>query len=191
MLAYVMGCNGYRHVANLGCKCIAWSTRPWRGRVNGDPVLLTFSTRATTVSTKFDLNPHNLNRISTFKTLTTPPTDSLYLSWFLRLRFIRVFPSVSQPASLPNIDAVGPSRSERMPGKGESSDKEKHLESFLKIGLEERTARNTVANNKVTANLVAVIDEVFELFHFLSHRTDLIGLRLLLPSVWLPRKSRK
>ena len=78
-----------------------------------------------------------------------------------------------------------------MPGKGESSDKEKHLESFLKIGLEERTARNTVANNKVTANLVAVIDEVFELFHFFSQRADLIGLRLLLSSVWLPRKSRK
>lgn len=49
--------------------------------------------------------------------------------------------------------------SERMPGKEESSDKEKHLESFLKIGLDERTARNTVANNKVTANLVAVINE--------------------------------
>lgn len=175
----------------MGCKCIAWSTRPWRGRVNVDPVLLTFSTRTTSVSTKFDLNPQNLIRISTFKTLTTPPTDSLYLSWFLRLRFIRVFPSVSRPASLPNIDAEGPSRSERMPGKGESSDKEKHLESFLKIGLEERTARNTVANNKVTANLVAVIDEVFELFHFFSQRADLIGLRLLLSSVWLPRKSRK
>lgn len=78
-----------------------------------------------------------------------------------------------------------------MPGKDESSDKEKHFESFLKIGLDERTARNTVANNKVTANLVAVIDEVFELFHFHSHKTDLIGLRFMLPSVWLPRKLRK
>lgn len=37
---------------------------------------------------------------------------------------------------------------------------EKSLELFLKIGLDERTARNTVANNKVTANLTAVIHEV-------------------------------
>ncbi|XP_021900855.1 glutamine--tRNA ligase, cytoplasmic [Carica papaya] len=36
---------------------------------------------------------------------------------------------------------------------------EKSLELFLKIGLDERTARNTVANNKVTANLTAVIHE--------------------------------
>lgn len=36
---------------------------------------------------------------------------------------------------------------------------EKPLELFLKIGLDERTARNTVANNKVTANLTAVINE--------------------------------
>ncbi|XVE75206.1 hypothetical protein DITRI_Ditri12bG0077100 [Diplodiscus trichospermus] len=33
------------------------------------------------------------------------------------------------------------------------------LELFLKIGLDERTARNTIANNKVTANLTAVIHE--------------------------------
>ncbi|KAK8987564.1 hypothetical protein V6N11_027310 [Hibiscus sabdariffa] len=33
------------------------------------------------------------------------------------------------------------------------------LELFLKIGLDERTARNTIANNKVTANLFAVIHE--------------------------------
>ncbi|GLT43484.1 hypothetical protein SLA2020_174270 [Shorea laevis] len=36
---------------------------------------------------------------------------------------------------------------------------EKPLELFLKIGLDERTAHNTVANNKVTANLTAVIHE--------------------------------
>ncbi|XP_059655493.1 glutamine--tRNA ligase, cytoplasmic-like [Cornus florida] len=36
---------------------------------------------------------------------------------------------------------------------------EKPLELFLKIGLDERTAKNTVANNKVTANLTAVIHE--------------------------------
>ncbi|KAK8490923.1 hypothetical protein V6N13_121327 [Hibiscus sabdariffa] len=41
--------------------------------------------------------------------------------------------------------------------KGEESDK--ILELFLKIGLDERTARNTIANNKVTANLTAVIHE--------------------------------
>lgn len=34
------------------------------------------------------------------------------------------------------------------------------LELFLKIGLDERTARNTIANNKVTANLTDVIHEV-------------------------------
>ncbi|OWM68001.1 hypothetical protein CDL15_Pgr017569 [Punica granatum] len=33
------------------------------------------------------------------------------------------------------------------------------LELFLKIGLDERTAKNTIANNKVTANLTAVIHE--------------------------------
>ncbi|KAF3973878.1 hypothetical protein CMV_002729 [Castanea mollissima] len=47
-----------------------------------------------------------------------------------------------------------------MPGKEESSsDKEQYLELFLKIGLDERTAKNTIANNKVTANLSAVIHE--------------------------------
>lgn len=48
-----------------------------------------------------------------------------------------------------------------MPAKDENSDKDKCLELFLKIGLDERTARNTIANNKVTANLSAVINEVF------------------------------
>ncbi|KAF9593838.1 hypothetical protein IFM89_025623 [Coptis chinensis] len=33
------------------------------------------------------------------------------------------------------------------------------LELFLKIGLEEKTAKNTVANNKVTTNLLSVIHE--------------------------------
>ncbi|GAB2251374.1 hypothetical protein Droror1_Dr00017624 [Drosera rotundifolia] len=33
------------------------------------------------------------------------------------------------------------------------------LDLFLRIGLEEKTARNTIANNKVTNNLVAVIHE--------------------------------
>ncbi|KAG6715074.1 hypothetical protein I3842_05G231900 [Carya illinoinensis] len=46
-----------------------------------------------------------------------------------------------------------------MPVKDESPDKEKYLDLFLKIGLDERTARNTVANSKVTANLVSVIHE--------------------------------
>ncbi|KAG4202205.1 hypothetical protein ERO13_A05G321600v2 [Gossypium hirsutum] len=41
--------------------------------------------------------------------------------------------------------------------KGEESDR--ILELFLKIGLDERTARNTIANNKVTANLTAVVHE--------------------------------
>ncbi|KAG7981084.1 hypothetical protein I3843_05G214200 [Carya illinoinensis] len=46
-----------------------------------------------------------------------------------------------------------------MPVKDESSDKEKYLDLFLKIGLDERTSRNTVANSRVTANLVSVIHE--------------------------------
>ncbi|KAL8205193.1 hypothetical protein R6Q57_008744 [Mikania cordata] len=33
------------------------------------------------------------------------------------------------------------------------------LDLFLKIGLDERTAKNTIANNKVTSNLIAVIKE--------------------------------
>ncbi|XP_022775969.1 glutamine--tRNA ligase, cytoplasmic-like isoform X2 [Durio zibethinus] len=41
--------------------------------------------------------------------------------------------------------------------KDENSDQT--LELFLKIGLDERTARNTIANNKVTANLTVVIQE--------------------------------
>ncbi|CAI0553130.1 unnamed protein product [Linum tenue] len=44
-----------------------------------------------------------------------------------------------------------------MGGKNESSSAT--LELFLKIGLDERTAKNTVANNKVTTNLTAVIHE--------------------------------
>ncbi|KAJ6721158.1 GLUTAMINE-TRNA LIGASE [Salix viminalis] len=36
---------------------------------------------------------------------------------------------------------------------------EERLELFLKIGLDERTARNTIANNKVTNNLNSVIHE--------------------------------
>lgn len=37
---------------------------------------------------------------------------------------------------------------------------EELLQLFLKIGLDERTAKNTIANNKVTSNLTAVINEV-------------------------------
>lgn len=43
-----------------------------------------------------------------------------------------------------------------------SSGGENPVELFLKIGLDERTAKNTVANNKVTANLIAVIHEVLK-----------------------------
>ncbi|KAH6771455.1 glutamine-tRNA ligase [Perilla frutescens var. hirtella] len=47
-----------------------------------------------------------------------------------------------------------------MVGKNEGeSGGDKALDLFLKIGLDERTAKNTVANNKVTANLTAVIHE--------------------------------
>lgn len=50
------------------------------------------------------------------------------------------------------------------PAKDDSSEKEKCLDLFLKIGLDERTARNTIANNKVTANLTSVIHEVLFAF---------------------------
>ncbi|KAJ4709921.1 Glutamine--tRNA ligase [Melia azedarach] len=46
-----------------------------------------------------------------------------------------------------------------MVGVSEDENSENPLELFLKIGLDERTAKNTVANNKVTANLTAVILE--------------------------------
>ncbi|KAK7398760.1 hypothetical protein VNO78_09932 [Psophocarpus tetragonolobus] len=48
---------------------------------------------------------------------------------------------------------------EQMLAKDNNFDKEKCLDLFLKIGLDKRTARNTVANNKVTANLTSVINE--------------------------------
>lgn len=39
-------------------------------------------------------------------------------------------------------------------------DKAEIVELFVKIGLEEKTAKKTVANNKVTTNLIAIIQEV-------------------------------
>ncbi|KAL6571056.1 Glutamine--tRNA ligase, cytoplasmic [Orobanche gracilis] len=48
-----------------------------------------------------------------------------------------------------------------MVGKSESDGGgDRPLDWFLRIGLDERTAKNTIANNKVTANLTAVIHEV-------------------------------
>ncbi|KAB5538189.1 hypothetical protein DKX38_015722 [Salix brachista] len=54
---------------------------------------------------------------------------------------------------------------------------EERLELFLKIGLDERTARNTIANNKVTNNLNAVIHEVATKYpaNALVHRPALLG----------------
>ncbi|KAJ4828883.1 hypothetical protein Tsubulata_039853 [Turnera subulata] len=46
-----------------------------------------------------------------------------------------------------------------MVGKEEDTSGTTPLELFLKIGLDERTAKNTVANNKVTQNLVSVIND--------------------------------
>lgn len=61
-----------------------------------------------------------------------------------------------------------------MPGKDDGgSDKEKNLELFLKVGLDERTAKNTIANNKVTANLTAVIHEVLDRCCFLFFHTEI------------------
>ncbi|GMH27496.1 hypothetical protein Nepgr_029339 [Nepenthes gracilis] len=45
---------------------------------------------------------------------------------------------------------------ETVPNDGSS---ENPVDLFLRIGLEEKTARNTIANNKVTRNLIDVIDE--------------------------------
>ncbi|KAG6757750.1 hypothetical protein POTOM_038074 [Populus tomentosa] len=54
---------------------------------------------------------------------------------------------------------------------------EERLELFLKIGLDERTARNTIANNNVTNNLTAVIHEVATKYpaNALIHRPALLG----------------
>ncbi|CAK9159504.1 unnamed protein product [Ilex paraguariensis] len=43
--------------------------------------------------------------------------------------------------------------------KDESNSENQPLDLFLKIGLDERTAKNTLANNKVTTSLTAVIHE--------------------------------
>ncbi|OVA09450.1 Glutamyl/glutaminyl-tRNA synthetase [Macleaya cordata] len=42
---------------------------------------------------------------------------------------------------------------------GKDEENEISLELFMKIGLDERTAKNTIANNKVTTNLTEVINE--------------------------------
>ncbi|KAA8529139.1 hypothetical protein F0562_034062 [Nyssa sinensis] len=52
---------------------------------------------------------------------------------------------------------LGFSERSKMVVKGDNSEAPRDL--FLKIGLDERTAKNTIANNKVTANLTAVIHE--------------------------------
>jgi len=51
------------------------------------------------------------------------------------------------------------------------------LESFLAIGLDQRTAENALANRRVTANLTAVIAEVCatRLSSSLSLRFDPMG----------------
>ncbi|KAL3510761.1 hypothetical protein ACH5RR_030162 [Cinchona calisaya] len=54
---------------------------------------------------------------------------------------------------------VGKSDKDSTSGGGGDGDKEEIVELFLKIGLEEKTAKNTIANNKVTGNLIAVIHE--------------------------------
>ncbi|XP_047330436.1 glutamine--tRNA ligase, cytoplasmic isoform X2 [Impatiens glandulifera] len=46
-----------------------------------------------------------------------------------------------------------------MGGKDKSDQDNKLLDLFISIGLDERTAKNTLSNNKVTANLTAVIHE--------------------------------
>lgn len=47
-------------------------------------------------------------------------------------------------------------------------DSEKSIKLFLSIGLDEKTASNTVNNPKVTTNLTAVIHEVCSLLSPLS-----------------------
>lgn len=74
-----------------------------------------------------------------------------------------------------------------MPGKDDGgSDKEKNLELFLKVGLDERTAKNTIANNKVTANLTAVIHEVLDRwFFFFFFHTEISFFLFINPWVYL------
>lgn len=50
--------------------------------------------------------------------------------------------------------------SSRGGGGAADDDKAQCLELFLKIGLDERTAKNTIVNSKVTNNLNTVIREV-------------------------------
>ena len=62
--------------------------------------------------------------------------------------------------------------------KDEISSVEKPLDMFLKIGLDERTAKNTISNNKVTANLTAVIQEVlfYNILRFILVRLPILPL---------------
>lgn len=64
---------------------------------------------------------------------------------------------------------------------------DKLLEQFLRIGLDERTGRNTIANNKVTANLNAVYSR--GILNFLSSLLVVViySILLLLSS---PRLAR-
>lgn len=74
-----------------------------------------------------------------------------------------------------------------MVGKDENS--EKTLQLFLKIGLDERTAKNTIANNKVTNNLTAVIHEVslsFSIFYKMLLHVGIFNFFYF--SVWYLRK---
>ena len=51
-----------------------------------------------------------------------------------------------------------------MPGNGESFDKAKHLESFLKIGLDEWIVQNIIANKKVSGKYATKILNFWHLF---------------------------
>lgn len=62
----------------------------------------------------------------------------------------------------------------------EDSNSEKPLDLFLKIGLDDRTARNTMANNKVTANLTAVIHEVLYLYYLIFSSLAFVNLESIL-----------
>lgn len=65
------------------------------------------------------------------------------------------------------------------------------LDLFLKIGLDKRTAENTIANNKVTTNLVAVINEVWLILilirlHVIASWTTYFGVCVgLVKEFWL------
>lgn len=113
------------------------------------------------------------------------------LQLLIRVLGLRILQSPSHSPSLPHA-LKRRRRTAKTAMVGVSKDdKSEILELFLKIGLDDRTAKNTIANNKVTANLTAVIHEVvfapatFEFWWiFLIHSPFLLNFWIFFVSFW-------